>query len=224
MIGDVRKLNEFRPSDAWSKLLIEMGVEKFGLYRRVGKEPTFKFLSDLVVSVPETLEVPILSYQYALVTHLGFKFEPLGLMFRNIKEKDFKVTPFGKTKFMFYATEAFENNEKVFKPGAPLVVLEGSLDAEAFVHMTGYPFVIACLTANIGPSLTAFIASMTDKVLVVPDSDDAGTRGLEMSKRNLRSLGVRVKSFRTVEKDFAEVLRKRNTAEAEKAKVLLCAF
>lgn len=219
MRGDIVYLSSVKMTDRWSRCLTEMGVSKVGVYRSGGAVVGHP-LSEFIKQIPDGT----IPYESALVAPLGFRNRPLGMLFRNTATKDFKVVPFYTGRLSFYASEGFEKHKDKFVPGAPIVLLEGVLDTEAFVSMTGYPFAIAYLTSYVGSLLSAFVASMTDKVILIPDNDQSGRRGGEQTLKNFRGYDVKVKVMTTELKDFGDVYDAKSQLEVEKARYLLCSF
>lgn len=99
-----------------------------------------------------------------------------------------------------------------------------SAPEEAFASMTGYPYVISYMTSYVGSLLAAFVASMTDKVILVPDNDTSGNRGAAQSLKNFMGYNVTVKILKTEQKDFGDVYDAKNALDAEKARYLICSF
>lgn len=123
-----------------------------------------------------------------ITTYLGFKFFPLGIFFRAVFEKLFhqvvKHTP------IFYVSKSFDDEYTRFIYGQPIVLFEGILDAEVFSYITQYPFIMAYLTSSVSVNLASFLSILTDKVVIVPDTDKWGMLNLERSKKNLSKFGV----------------------------------
>lgn len=145
----------------------------------ISEEPPLKVISQLTEKI-DLFKIP---YPISLLTYLGFSFHPIGLIFRSLVDKEFhhcvNETP------SFYVSKAFEDNQRKFKFGQPIVLTEGVLDAEAFVAITGYPYVVAYLTSSVPSLLAYFLSVLTKDAIIVPDTDFWGLKNLEITKRNL---------------------------------------
>ena len=199
-------------TDKWSKLLTEFRIKKVGIYSNdFSENKKYLFLSEMVKNVPN-----IERLSPALVTYLGFKQKPSGVLFRSIVEKKFKIYPFLSSKLVFYVSESFENQIEKFKYGTPIVLLEGILDVEAFVYLIQYPYVLGYLTSNVSFILAGVFSSFTDKILLIPDNDKAGNEGKKKSLYNFERFDVKVNICNTMEKDFAEVYLNQNSVDVLK--------
>jgi hypothetical protein len=194
--GSVKPLLGCGSSHLWVRDLNIMRVSKIGVWSSEsgGKDDLSKLLGYCQEDPP---------FRNAIVTYLGFKFRPIGLFFRDMDTKDFRTYVTVK-KFKFYVCQKFDERFTEFRYGDPIVLLEGPPDAEAFSYLTGYPWVIAYLRSWIGPYLAAFLASLTNRVLVVPDNDAAGYSGFPKIKKNLNAFGVQVDQMITTGKDFRD--------------------
>jgi hypothetical protein len=215
MQGSVLPLVGVDNPHRWIRDLNIMRVRKIGLWSpsSEGGDPELnKFFACC------NGEIPFHSF---LVAYLGFSFRPVGMLFRDLETKDFRTFVMMK-KFKFYVSQSFDNRYKEFKHGNCIVLLEGIVDAEAFSYLTGYPWVIAYLRSWIGPHLAAFIASLTDKVLVVPDNDPAGHSGYPKIFKNLTAFGVKVEKLDVTScKDFGDVFDNGLVNEVQKANMVL---
>lgn len=219
--GGVVPLGTF--SGKWPQYLDEFGVSKVGMYSGSSAPyREYQFLHRMVLEVP-TLE----RMDPALVTYFGFRRDPTGVMFRSLADKMFKDYHFESPKNAMYVAEMFENNiggAMGFEYGMPIVLMEGVLDVEAFVFMTAYPFAIGYLTSFVNYSLVAIIASLTDKVLLIPDNDEAGKSGGDKTVKYFEDFGIKVKVCETNQQDFADVWAYRDEQDVLKAKTLLKSF
>jgi len=212
MIGAVQSLQLETSEDRWVQALKSVGVTKVAAYRadRVAATfcPLYRILDQCTADPP---------YQEALVTPLGFDFNPCGLLFRKLMTKDFKFVPFKSRKLLYYVAEDFELAKGVFTYGLPLVLVEGVLDAEAFARTVKYPFVIAYLTSYVNVHVAALVASLTNNVLLVPDNDESGRNGLKRALKNFNEHSVKVTIMKTIEKDFGDVLTSNNQLDVKMA-------
>lgn len=204
MIGHVLDRSLFKLDDRWSLALNEMDVTKTGIFRAVPPpEGHFSFYQQLVAELPKDDLVPAVSH----IAYTGFHYSPLGLLFRSVTDKDFRVNPrYRKSRVSFYVSQRFEEQLAQYRFGRPIVMLEGVLDCEAFAYLTDYPFVMAYLTSGVNARTAAYISSITDKVLLVPDNDKAGRHGSKTSKSNLESFNVQTLILSTQAKDFGDVM------------------
>jgi len=207
VIGHVLDRRVMKLDDRWSLRLNEMGVTKTGLFRAVPPPPSHpsedSLYQSLLLELPKDDLVPTVAH----IAYTGFHFHPLGLLFRSVADKDFRLTPrYRKSRLAFYISQRFEENLQHYRFGRPLVLLEGLLDCEAFAYLTGYPFVMAYLTSGVNAPAAAYISSVTDKVILVPDNDKAGRHGVKQSKLNLESFNVQTQVLKTQAKDFGDVM------------------
>lgn len=214
--GTVLPLDSINLSDnRWHNTLTKMGVKKVGIHHPMNEPKEGQFFDGLLkrCKVPEDKAL----FASAFVSYLGFHFEPFGLIFRDTSSKDFRVNNFEFKKLNFYVAESFDLGFESFKFGSPIVLLEGLLDAECFRYLVGYPYVIAYLSSYANDYISAFIGSMTDKVMIVPDSDAAGTNNVKYTTRNLSRFGVDVKVHITQCKDFGDVFSFNNLDDVQRA-------
>lgn len=197
MEGSVKPLIGSSSDHVWVRDLNIMRVRKVGVW-----SPESGGTDDISRLLPFCQEKH--PFRNALVTYLGFKFRPIGLFFRDMDTKDFRTFVTVK-KFKFYVCQNFDDRYTEFRYGEPIALLEGVADAEAFSYLTGYPWVIAYLRSWIGPHLAAFLASLTNQVLVIPDNDPAGQSGYPKIHKNLTAFGMKVDRMDTTPKDFREV-------------------
>jgi len=204
VIGHVQDRSHFTLDDRWSLHLNRMGITKTGIFRAIPPKNSDgdSFYGQLLQEVPEGYLIPAVAH----VSYLGFHFCPLGLLFRNVADKDFKIASRYKTRVAFYVSQRFEENLSQFWYGRPIVLLEGLLDVEAFAYLTDYPFIMGYLTSRVNDATAAFISTLTDKVLLVPDNDSAGRRSVSKSKVSLKAFNVQSTVLSTQAKDFGNVL------------------
>ena len=213
MEGSITPLYEVKSDHRWVRHLQTMGVKKVGLWipNYGGQDELSRLLPGCSYPAP---------FRNFLVSYTGFCFKPVGMFCRDLDTKDFRLYS-SVDHFNFYVAQQFDARWPEFRYGDKLVLLEGVLDAEAFVYLTGSPWVMAYLKANVGPHMAAVIASMTDKVLVVPDKDAAGVKAFEKTKRGLSTFGVQVHYLDIERKDFGVVLDKMDMLDVQRAKVAL---
>lgn len=216
MIGRAIPLSQVTMNHRWVRSLQAMGVTKAGGYIPEGSDNDF--LSSLITKVDYGLPN---DFVYCLVTYTGFGIKPLGLLFRNLEEKDFRVAHFGMRKIMFYVSQRFDENITAFKYGYPIVMVEGVLDAEAFAYMTGYPFVVAYLTSFVNPFTAAFFSTITNKIMLVPDQDKSGQDAKDKTLDHFKIFGTKAEVFKSSHKDFGDVYSYRDELEAVRAKAML---
>lgn len=215
MVGSVGPLKNVE--HRWVQSFLRCNVNKFGQYSPYGDGSDFLTSQIRKIKLdPNGKEIdPDRPYfQNALVTHLGFKTRPLGILFRNLDKKEFIRHDFrvGRS-YSFYVSDKFEQNKEKFIFGkTPLVLLEGALDVEACAYLTRYPFVMGYLTAYVTTILAGYISSFTNKVIIVPDSDpgDDIKKCTESSIRAFEQYGVVPYIVNTISKDFGEVLDNNN--------------
>lgn len=195
----------------WVRHLAEMGVTKFGAVDHTGSADDS--LSKLLNSAPSQFA----PFTYTLVSYLGFFERPLGLLFRSMEDKDFRIEDFGINKLLYYVTQSFELHKDKFKYGYPIVLLEGSLDAECFSYLTGYPYAMGYLKSYVNAWTAAFLSSMTNKFLLVPDNDQAGRETSERTLDNFKYYRVKVEVLKTAHKDFDDVYKYKDELEPKKA-------
>jgi len=215
--GEVFAIDRIQLDNEWAKSFKEMGVSKIGFYDAEDPQPQQNFLTEQVRECPLTYE----PFKQALVTYLGFGFKPLGLLFRDVSTKDFRVVNTVFKKLSFYATQSFDEKVDEFQYGQPIMLVEGVLDAEACSHLTGYPYVIAYLSSYVNSYLAAVLSSITNRFVVIPDNDTAGEHGLNNSTSNLKLHKSRVKQCKLESKDFGDVYRNRHSGDVERAQLAL---
>lgn len=198
-------IGSFAPLDnrehRWVKNLRHFGVVKVGIHDQYTQRNDF--MSSLITKISR--QVPYC--QNACVTYMGFGFNPSGMLFRNLDQKTFFIDDFVKRDLRFYVSQKFEENLSNFKFGHPVVLLEGILDVESFCFLTKYPFVIGYLTSYVRPVLSSFLASITNKILIVPDNDKKKDSPAQLRKsvENFSKLNIIPKVCTTSVKDFGEV-------------------
>lgn len=216
MIGAVQSLKLETVEDRWVRYLRALEVEKVGVYRqsRIASTPNplYSILDQCIADPP---------FEEALVTYLGFQDHPTGLLFRKLQAKEFKFVPLKTRKLSYYVAQDFEVHAHRFSYGLPIVLVEGVLDAESFAKTVQYPYVMAYLTSYVNTYVAAFVASITNRVLLVPDNDDAGRNGAKRSIKNFKEFGVGVKEMKTIEKDFGDVFANKNTLDIRMAYQML---
>ena len=223
-------LDDIRLTDTWSLAFKEMGVQKVGVYlqsktqdleaSKISQRPYIRFLNNLLNGCPDNFHLFV-----ALVSHTGFISRPTGLIFRAIQEKRFLWKSLGVCDdIRFYVSQSFEERINEFRYGQPIVLVEGVLDAECFAYLTKYAYVMASLTSYCTVGLAAFISSLTNKVLLVPDNDQSGVNGLNLSRRNLERFNVHTQYLRIQQKDFGDVYRYKENLDVGRAVLMLQNF
>jgi hypothetical protein len=204
-------------SHRWIDALRSFNVSKVGIY-----DPLYvgdNFLSEQVRRAKTEKTVngqkvlsddPYFNGVQCLVTYLGFGFDPNGLLFRNIVDKEFRINSFIDRNLLYYVSQRFEERAFEFQYGMPIVLLEGVLDVECFANMMEYPFVIGYLTSGIRDTLAAVLSSMTNKFLVIPDNDGPEKRALNETQlqhtiHNFNKYGISPYIGKTKLKDFGDV-------------------
>lgn len=108
----------------------------------------------------------------------------LSITLRTIgQEKEFMKV--GTTKSMFYGLGKLDNN---FKYGTPLLLVEGHLDRD--VMATIYPYTLGIMTSHLSKSQIELLTSLTDKFMLMFDNDEAGIKGQQMAKYQLKGYKV----------------------------------
>lgn len=82
----------------------------------------------------------------------------------------------------------------------PIILTEGIKDA-AWVQLF-YPYVLAGLTSAISKTIVQFVSSVTNKVVLALDNDDAGDTATEALRAAFRKSGVKVLVLKPIRKDF----------------------
>jgi len=216
--GCVYPLTDVATEERWVRLLRKVGCDKTKLFVSGGDGLKSEGMPLLFESIPDRECIPYVS----VVSWLGFHFNPSGFMFRSVRAKEFHIWKGVDSGLIFYVANIFDANYASFRYGQPIVALEGVLDAEGFVAMTGYPFVIAYLSSGMSPYLAAFVSSLTDKVLLVPDNDEAGRKGADRTEKYLHKFGVGAyRHIVSKYKDFGDVLENSDAQEAQAAGLAL---
>jgi hypothetical protein len=224
MVGYVFPM-QYSPSHRWADAFKQFNVTKVGVYNRDQENPNF--LTEQVKRVKfknkQTLEWydPESPFKNSLVTYLGFYIKPMGVMFRDMDTKDFRSYKFYNGKAKFYVSQKFDENVYKFRYGDTIVLLEGVLDVEAFSHLTNHPYVVGYLTSGVNQFLAAFLCSLTNKFLIVPDNDAVGKDILPKTMKVFKTFGVVPTVLETEQKDFGDVWSTRCELDVMKAKQIL---
>jgi len=113
-----------------------------------------------------------------------------GYGFRSLTSKSFSLSV--KMPFLAYqSASVFENlkrNDCLW--GVPFLLSEDVMSCEFLSHI--YPFSFSYLKSSVSDNMAKLISYFTNKVIMVPDRDKAGERGLAKSKRAFNSVGVAV--------------------------------
>lgn len=80
-----------------------------------------------------------------------------------------------------------------FRYGTPLVLVEGNLDCDSMKQI--YPYTVASLTSTLSTNQIQLISSLTNKVIIAYDNDEAGQTGFYSTRKKLTNLGVTVLKF-----------------------------
>jgi hypothetical protein len=136
-----------------------------------------------------------------------------GFGFRAIEDKSFTIACF--KPFMAYSSnkmvEEYHAGNVVY--GLPILLSEGVMDAESLSEI--YPLSVAYLGSSVSLGLCEIISHFTNRVIVVPDSDEAGERGYWATQKNLSRYGVQCNRVGMMfgYKDAGEFLKKQSMGE-----------
>lgn len=139
--------------------------------------------------------------------------EVSGIIFRGIHEKIF--TNFGLGKGNFYGLGDLDDS---FKYGDLIVLVEGAIDRDVcklFITRN----CLSVLTSTVSKNQLQVLQCLTNKVLLILDNDDAGTRGEEATVRKLNQVGITAYTISKSDlvKDLGDVLemKMRNDMRAD---------
>lgn len=206
------RLSELRglKDHPWVQFLQQHPREKLRLLHYVAD--TAPALSPAVADVIQRFEKTglVSAGSVGLVTYCGFRQDVCGWLYRDLNTKLFLTEQFFEP--LIYVAQAFEDRLSEFQFGDPIVLAEGILDAECVVEMSGFPYVLAYLRSAVSVALMAWLSLLTRRVIVIPDNDAAGEKGVGQNNRKIDWLanmfGVQVQVLRLFEsKDAGDVQR-----------------
>ena len=114
---------------------------------------------------------------------LDNKVASLTLRSINTKKEFMKI---GVTKSLFYGLGDLESD---FKYGTPIVIVEGHLDRDVFANKI-YRNTLAVTTNKLSRSQLKVLSSLTNKVVLMLDNDDAGRVGQVSAIRSFKKLNI----------------------------------
>ena len=163
MIGGIQPLQV--GIHRWSDLLSTCGVTKVGFYN-----PTLSGdgLVSRLITRCSTEKPP---FRSCICTYTGFYTNPQGLIFRDMIKKAFHLEYFGSKSLLYYVAQDFEIHLDDFCYGQPIILVEGVLDVEATRYLLNYPYVMGYLTSSVSLNLAAFLSTITNRILIIPDND-----------------------------------------------------
>lgn len=88
----------------------------------------------------------------------------------------------------FYGFQYFKN----FKPGTPIVLVEGYFDQKAFSHLIQYPYTLATLTSSLSGRQLNLLKHLTRSIYLAFDNDGPGKDGTEQARKLLTREGFSV--------------------------------
>lgn len=125
-----------------------------------------------------------------LMFPISFYSTVFGYGFRDVNSKYFST--YNQNKIGIYTAMRAYSENLVYN--TPIVITEGVKDAE--ILSVYYPYVFACLTSAISKGLAEFLSIFTSRIIIVPDTDEAGQRGFERSQKNCSEFGVNINRVR----------------------------
>lgn len=141
------------------------------------------------------------------------KTEVTGMVIRALEEKSF--INYGMGKGNIYGLGQMEPD---FKYGDLIVLVEGAIDRDVCsLYLTKN--CLAVLTSSLTNSQVQVIQNMTNRVLLLLDGDEAGTKGEQLTKQKLNQLGITVYTVSKSDqiKDLGDLLdlKRRNDPRAD---------
>ena len=126
----------------------------------------------------------------------------MGILLRGVNEKVFM--DYGFRKGSFYGLGSLFPD---FKYGDPIVLVEGAIDCD-FAKQFITKNCLAVMTSSVSMTKAKVLSCLTDRVLLFLDNDEAGSKGEEITKTRLESLGVSVDILPKVSKikDLGDLL------------------
>jgi len=122
---------------------------------------------------------------FCLMFPIGMWGHLTGFGLRSVQHKGFKTY---STHFLIYTSWAAYRDRGRFRYGTPIVLCEGVKDTEVVSQF--WPFTFAYLTAGVSRRVAEFLSYFTNRVLVIPDNDDAGATGSRRSLKNLKRFNI----------------------------------
>jgi hypothetical protein len=112
-----------------------------------------------------------------------------GYAFRSLADKNFMLLSYSSV-YLYSSLRSMLSPMKgeMFVYGTIMVFSEGVLDAESLSCV--WPFSYACLTNHINDYQAQLISLFTNKVVYFKDNDEAGSKGAEVSTKNLKRYDV----------------------------------
>lgn len=113
-----------------------------------------------------------------------------GYGFRALTTKEFTQAVF--LPFVSYTCHSVipRMRDGTLKWGVPFLFSESVMDAETLSRF--YPISFAYLRSAMSVNLCRMVSCFTDKVIVVPDNDEAGQKASRVMTRSLSRFGIRV--------------------------------
>lgn len=215
---------EYSPKHRWADSFKSMGVSKFGVYHPTAVHNNF--ITEQIEKVKfknkdGSLYDPKSPFENSLVSYLGFYQRPLGIFFRDMTTKDFRCYKFHKGKLKFYVSQEFDKNFSNFRYGDIISLAEGGLDVESFCHLTGHPYGVGYLTSAVNYYLAAFLCSLTNRFLLVPDNDSVGSDNIPKTMKSFAMFGITPKILKYESNDFGAVFTNKCESDVFIAKKML---
>lgn len=178
-------LSKFNGEEKWVKIsqAVNLSIARVITPAHVGEGST-SYVKDFIISVGPCAMFPI-----------QFSTTLFGFVFRALNEKAFST--FSLTPLYLYSsttTLKHFSDRCSYGYGYPFLVSEGFMDAELLGGI--WPVSLGMMTSHISDYQAQFISMFTNRVILVPDNDDAGDRGVEASERNLGQYGIHMQVVR----------------------------
>lgn len=179
LYNKLRPLTEFRGSEKWTKITRGCGfshVKVITSSHLVGQQDSY--VTNFIRSMGPCAMFPMM-----------FGSTLFGFVFRSLSEKAFST--FSVSPLYLYSASSsisFIDSNRVIPYGFPFVFSEGLLDSELIGAF--YPMSFGSMTSHLSDYQAQFISMFTNRVIIVPDNDEAGERGVKKSEENLSKYGV----------------------------------
>lgn len=136
--------------------------------------------------IPHYIKVFLQFYQEVLMIANIIDDRVVNLTFRSISLKK-EFNKWGTTKSMFYGLGDLDPN---FKYGDMIVLVEGHLDRDMMKQL--YPNVLGVMTSTLSNNQVELLTSLTNKVVLMLDNDEAGQYGMKRAKYQLKGCEIHI--------------------------------
>lgn len=161
------------------------------------------------LNVPEYMKEFLRFHGEALMIANTVNDKVLSIVLRSINtKKEFQKV--GTSKNMFYGIGMLE---KDFTFGKPIILVEGHLDRDAMSQF--YPNVLAITTNKLSNSQIEILSHLTNRYILMLDSDSAGQSGIKDAQRRLKNCNITIFEHLSGMKDCGDLVKLERTNREE---------